>query len=95
METNYVFNDNKSAKRYELKEESHIAFIDYVLAHGKIFFIHTEVPKELGGRGIGSMLVRLALEDIERRDLTLVPLCPFVATYIEKHPEWRRVVIKE
>lgn len=48
---------------------------------------------ELGGKGIGSQLVEKVLLDIEKKDLRLVPLCPFVAGYIQKHPDWKRIVM--
>ena len=54
---------------------------------------YTEVPMELGGKGIGSQLVEKVLLDIEKKDLRLVPLCPFVAGYIQKHPDWKRIVM--
>ena len=62
--------------------------------NGEIYLTHTEVPRELEGKGIGSQLVEKTLQDIERQGLRLVPLCPFVAAYIKKHPEWRRIVMK-
>ena len=48
-------------------------------------------PVRTGRRGVGSSLVRLALEDIERQQLRLVPLCPFVAGYVQKLSEWKRL----
>ena len=60
---------------------------------GVIYLTHTEVPMELGGKGIGSQLVEKVLLDIEKKDLRLVPLCPFVAGYIQKHPDWKRIVM--
>ena len=62
--------------------------------NGEIFLTHTEVPAGLGGRGIGSQLVEKTLQDIERQQLRGVPLCPFIAGYIHKHPEWRRIVLR-
>ena len=62
--------------------------------NGEIYLTHTEVPSALEGKGVGSSLVRLALEDIERQQLRLVPLCPFVAGYVQKHPEWKRLVME-
>lgn len=56
--------------------------------------VHTEVPASLGGKGVGSQLAEKALADIERQGLRLVPLCPFVAGYIHKHPEWKRIVMR-
>ena len=61
---------------------------------GVIYLTHTEVPMELGGKGIGSQLVEKVLLDIEKKDLRLVPLCPFVAGYIQKHPDWKRIVMR-
>jgi predicted GNAT family acetyltransferase len=50
--------------------------------------LHTEVPKELEGRGIGSALIRGVLDTARRQGLKVVPLCPFAKAYIEKHPEY-------
>ena len=66
--------------------------IDYKRKDDRIYLVHTEVPTTLEGKGIGSALVRLTLEDIELKKLQLVPLCPFVAAYIERHPEWEKLV---
>ena len=68
--------------------------IIYTIIFCMIYLTHTEVPRELEGKGIGSQLVEKTLQDIERQGLRLVPLCPFVAAYIKKHPEWRRIVMK-
>jgi hypothetical protein len=62
---------------------------------GKIFLTHTEVPAALEGKGIGSIIVKLALEEVERRGLKLIPLCPFVGKYITKHPEWKRILAED
>ena len=78
--------DNKDQNQYEFHFKESIAKIDYRLKPGKIYLTHTEVPKELGGLGIGSALVKAVLDDIEKQGLTLVPLCPFVAAYLKKHP---------
>ena len=48
----------------------------------------------LGGRGIGSLMILQALVDIKKRGLTLIPLCPFVAGYLKKHPHWKDLVLK-
>ena len=54
--------------------------------------MHTEVPKELNGRGIGSALARGLLDIARTQGLTVKPLCPFVAGYIAKHPEYADLV---
>ena len=52
------------------------------------------VDDEQRGKGIGSQLAEKTLKDIEKQGLRLVPLCPFVAGYIHKHPEWKRIVMR-
>jgi predicted GNAT family acetyltransferase len=75
-------------RRFELEVEGHKAFAYYRLEPGVITFIHTEVPPELGGRGIGSRLIKGALEEVRRQGLRVVAQCPFVGGYIAKHQEF-------
>jgi predicted GNAT family acetyltransferase len=91
---NYELTDNAEAKQYEFHIDNLLPKIEYIKAQDKIYLTHTEVPTALEGKGIGSSLVRQVLEDIEAKELTLVPLCPFVALYLKRHPEWRRLVMK-
>ncbi len=87
--------DNEEKHRYEFQIDGKIAEIDYIKSsNGEIYLVHTEVPASLGGKGVGSQLAEKALADIERQGLRLVPLCPFVAGYIHKHPEWKRIVMR-
>jgi len=80
--------DNALRHRIELDADGHTAFIDYRRADGVVTFTHTEVPKELGGRGIGSALARGALDWARAERLKVVAKCPFVAAYLGKHPEY-------
>jgi uncharacterized protein len=79
--------NNTIQHRFELEVEGHIAAAYYELAPGIITFTHTEVPKELGGKGVGSRLVKGALDQVRQDGLKVVPNCPFVRAYIEKHHE--------
>ena len=79
--------------RFELDVEGHKAFAYYRLAPGVITFTHTEVPKALSGRGIGSKLAHGALEAVQAQGLKVVAECPFIAGYIAKHPEFARLLI--
>lgn len=88
----YRLIDNAEVKRYEFKIEDRVAFIDYIKTRNKVYLTHTEVPSELGGKGVGSALIQAVLQDIKEQDLTVVPLCPFVAAYIKKHPKWKELV---
>jgi uncharacterized protein len=80
--------NNKADHRYELTVEGHLAATYYTIADGVITFIHTEVPSELGGKGVGSALVKGALDQVRADGLKVIPQCPFVKAYIDKHPEY-------
>ena len=80
--------DNTQRHRFELDAEGHVAFSNYRRDGGTISILHTEVPPELNGKGIGSALVRGLLDIVRAEGLKVVPLCPFVSSYIGKHPEY-------
>lgn len=86
--------DNAEAKQYEMHVEGSVVKIEYIRAKNKIYLTHTEVPVGMEGKGYGSQIIKMALEDIEKKDLTLIPMCPFVAGYIKKHPEWKKLVLR-
>ena len=81
-----VTND-AAARRYELEVEGQLAIAAYRLRPGRITFTHTEVPEALAGRGIGTRLIKAALDDARAQGLKVVPACPFVKHYIDTHPE--------
>lgn len=80
--------NNHAKGRFELGADGHVAVAYYKLKDGVITFTHTEVPKELEGRGIASKLVKGALEQVRAQHLKVVPQCSFVSGYIGKHPEF-------
>jgi predicted GNAT family acetyltransferase len=82
-----VIND-KAHHRYELAVDGHIAATYYQIADGVITFVHTEVPPELGGRGIGSRLIQGALDQVRADGLKVIAQCPFVKGWIEKHRDY-------
>ena len=94
MKTDFKLKDNVHANRYEINVDGFTAKIEYMKAGNKIFLTHTEVPEEFEGGGVGSALVKAVLEDIERKNLILVPLCPFVSVYVKRHPEWEKLINK-
>ena len=92
---NYELIDNSPENRYEFRIGEEIAKIEYIKTkNNEIYLTHTEVPVSLEGRGIGSQLIEKTLQNIELQELRLAPLCPFVAGYIQKHPDWRRIVMR-
>jgi len=80
--------DAKDRHRFELEADGHVAFSTYERSGGTITILHTERPKELGGRGIGTALAHGMLELIRAEGLKVKPLCPFVKAYMGKHPEY-------
>jgi predicted GNAT family acetyltransferase len=81
--------NNPSKDRYELAVDGHIAATYYKIADGVITFIHTEVPPELGGKGVGSKLIKGALDQVRAEGLKVIPECPFVKAFIEKHADYQ------
>jgi uncharacterized protein len=85
--------DVPEQSRYELRVGgATVGLAAYRRRNGRIVLIHTEVDEGLDGRGLGSRLVAGALADARRQGLEVVPLCPFVASYIVRHPEYRDAV---
>jgi predicted GNAT family acetyltransferase len=84
---------NSDELRIETTVEDRLSKIDYQLDGGRIYYYHTEVPPELGGRGIASSMAKFALDYAREQGLGVVPLCPFVAVYIQRHPEYQALVV--
>jgi uncharacterized protein len=88
--------DNKERFRYEIVVDGVVAgFIQYNMRGGRLILVHTEVHDEFSGRGLATELVRGALDDARRRNLRIVPICPFVESYLERHPEYDDLVDHE
>lgn len=92
----YVVRDNPEERRYEiLRDGEVVGGILYRAAPGVIVLVHTEVAPTEEGQGVGSRLVRGALDDIRSRGLRVAPVCPFVAAYLRRHPEQRDLVVRD
>ena len=89
---NLPITDHKEMMRFELNVEGHIAFTEYERNGNRIFLIHTEVPKEIEGHGIAGALVEKILQHIEANGWKLVPYCPYVQSYLRRHPDWKRIL---
>ena len=91
MDTEFV--DNPDLSRFELRAgEEVLGFIDYQRATNAIVLVHTEVDEVHSGKGYAATLARSALEDARSRGLRVVPTCPYVASYVRKHPEYADLV---
>jgi len=85
--------DNPLANRYELHVAGELAaFTNYRLAPGRIVFSHTETLDAFKGRGVATHLARAVLDAARARGLRVVARCPFVANYIDEHPEYQDLV---
>jgi predicted GNAT family acetyltransferase len=85
---NNAVSNNPAHHRYEFAVNGHIAATYYQIADGVVTFVHTEVPPELGGKGIGSILIKGALDQVRAAGLKVIAQCPFVKAYIDKHPDY-------
>jgi hypothetical protein len=76
-------------ERFELVLDGLTSVCEYRRVGSCVAFTHTEVPPELGGRGIAARLVETALQWARDEGLRVRPLCSYVATYLRRHPAWQ------
>jgi predicted GNAT family acetyltransferase len=88
--------DHPDRQRYEATtSDGRLAgFAAYQLAGSQLTMTHTEVDAAFEGHGVGSTLIRGALDDARARGLAVVPLCPFVQAFLAKHPDYQDLVAK-
>lgn len=79
--------DNDSLHRFEIAVDGKVAgFAEYRTEPGAVVFTHTEIDPAFEGQGLGSRLAAAALQDVRERGLEIVPVCPFIAAYLKRHP---------
>jgi predicted GNAT family acetyltransferase len=86
--------DAPEQARYEARtaDGTLAGFAAYQLAPQVLVMTHTEVDHAFEGQGVATTLIRAALDDIRSRGLHVVPLCPFVATFLQRHPDYADLV---
>jgi predicted GNAT family acetyltransferase len=85
--------DNSDESRYEIHVDGELAgFTEYATHGDEIDYLHTEIDKKFGGRGLASRLIREVLDDARRRELQVMPYCPFVRKFVVDHPEYHDLV---
>jgi uncharacterized protein len=85
--------DNPTELRYELLDgDTVVGLIRYRLEPGAVALIHTEIEPAHEGQGLASELVKGALDDLRGRGLRLIPICPYVRSWLERHPEYTELV---
>lgn len=92
-EAPFVIVDNPAQQRYELSMDGEVAFLDYRRRDGHVILVHTEVPEPLRGAGIGARLARHALDEARRLGVGVVVRCPFVTSWLRRHPEYNEIVV--
>jgi uncharacterized protein len=89
-----VITDAPARDRYEAHFDGKLAgVLEYVVKRGRIALVHTEVLPVHEGRGVGSALVRFALDDARRRQLKVIAICPYVQNYLTRHPQDDDIVV--
>lgn len=83
-----IFRDNETQSRFELEVDGAIAFVVYRKTPDAITLVHTEVPPELGGRGIGSKLARATLDAVRAQRRKLIVKCEFIQGFMKKNPDY-------
>ena len=81
--------DNEELHRFEARIGDQVAISAYIMRGDTITFTHTEVPPVFRGQGIGESLARAALDSARARNLVVVVRCPFIASFIRQHPEYK------
>lgn len=80
---------DENTGRFEMRVGEYLPFIEYTEKGEDLVLLHTEVPPELEGKGVGTAIIEKTLQYILKNNYNLVPLCPFVIAYINRHPEWK------
>ena len=79
--------DNPDGSRFELRADGRLAELVYHVRGDRLVLVHTEVPVEMEGHGVGGRLVTAAVDRAVREGMTLVPLCPFARGWLQRHPD--------
>lgn len=87
--------DNHAEHQFELHADGGVSVLTYRITGDRIRLIHTEVPRAQRGHGYADMLAQYALEQAQREHLRVVPLCPFVKGYLDRHPEYAQAVVDD
>ncbi len=83
---------DENRQRFEIDLGGKRALLEYRRIGNSVAFTHTEVPREFEGRGIAGKLVETGLAWAKEQGAQVVPQCSYVVSYIQRHPEWTKVV---
>ncbi|MBK7869637.1 MAG: N-acetyltransferase [Saprospiraceae bacterium] len=86
--------NNAERRRFEIEVEGHFAFAEYMIVNNeRIIFTHTEVHLELEGNGLASVLAKHAFDYARAYQFNIMPLCPYMASYMKRHPEYHDLLM--
>ena len=80
--------------RFETTVDGKTSYLDYHLSNGVITYIHAYTPPEIRGRGIAAQVAKYALDYARDNNLKVIPECPYIRDYINKHAEYQDLVKK-
>lgn len=86
--------ENEDKKRFEAQVGDLTAVMYRYYSDDSIVITHTKVPDELTGQGLAGHMAKNVLDESRQRGLSVVPVCPYLAAYIERHPEYQDMVKK-
>ncbi|MEV4656761.1 GNAT family N-acetyltransferase [Micromonospora sp. NPDC049301] len=92
----FTVTDAPTRERFEARDEAGVVagVVTYQLTGTIIVYTHTEVDPTFEGKGVGSILARAVMDDARARGRTVVPLCPFLAEWLVKHPQYEDIVAR-
>ena len=82
---------NPEKKRFEMQLGDQIAMVKYILGSSEMIFTHTEVPEAFEGHGVASKMAKVAIEYAKEKGMRIRPMCPYIAAYIKRHPEYQSI----
>ena len=95
MDAEYIVVDNPERRRFEVRDGRKVlGWTTYEQTSHLIVFHHTEVKPRYEGLGLGSLLVRTTLDHVRAQEMRVLPLCPFVNGWIERHPDYADLVYR-
>jgi len=80
--------------RFELEREGHVASLQYTVAGHVLALLHTEIPEALRGSGVASTLAQTAFDWARDHHMKVDVVCPFVAAFLENHPEYSDLILR-
>jgi predicted GNAT family acetyltransferase len=83
---------NQQDEQFEVRAQGHLGFLTYGRTNGTLSLLHTDVPAELEGHGVGSALVRAAMDYARAEALRVVPFCPFARSWLKRHQEYADLI---